>query len=101
MTEPFTHDELIHFLLHAKKKTYAAQGDEAALQQLEYYEAPFRYWDTYLGMAYFCGQETVSFREKPVWSMSYAGGILPEKVEQEEVHLIYAFLRKAMLKVGY
>lgn len=108
MTELFTYDELIHFLLHAKRQTYAGQDDAASVapllpgsKQLEYYEAPFFYRDIYFGMASFVGQETVYFRERPVWAMSYTGGVLPEISHPHETRRIYAFLRQALQMVTY
>lgn len=108
MPELFTYDELIHFLLHAKRQTYAGQDDAASVapllpgsQQLEYYEAPFFYRDIYFGMTSFVGQETVYFRERPIWAMGYAGGILPEIADPQETHRIYAFLRQALQLVAY
>lgn len=108
MPELFTYDELIHFLLHAKRHTYAGQSDEASVapllpgaKQLEYYEAPFFYRDIYFGMASFVGQETVYFRERPVWAMSYAGGVLPEISSSDEIHRIYTFLRQVLRLVTY
>lgn len=108
MPQPFTHDELIHFLLHAKRCTYAVQGDNASVPpllpgslQLEYREPPFFYRDIYFGMASFVGQETVYFREHPVWSLSYAGGVVPEIHTRNEVRAIYAFLRQALQLVAY
>lgn len=108
MLELFTYDELIHFLLHAKRRTYAGQRNEASVtpllpgsKQLEYYEAPFLYRDIYFGMATFVGQETVYFRERPVWAMNYVGGVSPEVSERNEVHRIYAFLREALQLVTY
>lgn len=108
MTELFTHDELIHFLLHAKRRTYASQGDAASTaplllgsKQLEYREAPFFYRDIYFGMKYVTGQETVYFRERSVWSMSYSGGVSADITAQEDVRRIYAFLRHALQQVAY
>ena len=108
MLQPFTHDELIHFLLHAKHRTYAGQGDDASVTpllpgslQLEYREPPFFYRDIYFGMASFVGQETAYFRERPVWSLSYAGGVAPEISVRDEVRAIYAFLRQALQLVTY
>src|SRR5262249_23614064 len=49
---------------------------------------------------YFVGQEVVSLRERPIWSMSYSGGTLPEIVRREEILGVYGFLRKALLGVG-
>lgn len=108
MPELFTHDELIHFLLHAKRRTYADQGDEASVapllpgsKQLEYREAPFFYRDIYFGIAFFVGQETVYFRDRPVWAMSYTGGIISEITDPGEIRRIYVFLRQALQLVAY
>jgi hypothetical protein len=70
-------DAFLHFLLAAKRSTYANQGDEATVtplwpgsKQLEFREGDFSYRDVYIGMAYFAGQEIVMHREQPVWSMT-------------------------------
>lgn len=47
-------------------------------------------------MAFFVGQEIVYRREKPVWSMSFAGGVIPADRELPEQRAIYAFLRMAL-----
>jgi hypothetical protein len=104
----FTHDELIHFLLHARRRTYAGQDDAASVRpllpgskQLEYQEVPFFYRNIYFGTTSFVGQETVYFRGRPVWSMSYSGGIIPEVVSRDEEQHIYTFLRQALQQVAY
>jgi hypothetical protein len=108
MPEPFTYDELIHFLLHAKRQTCSGQGDEALVapllpgaRQQEYYEAPFLYRALSFGQASFVGQETVYFRGCPVWAMSYAGGVLPTIAHPEERGCISAFLQQALQLVTY
>ncbi|HZO75066.1 MAG TPA: DUF5680 domain-containing protein [Ktedonobacteraceae bacterium] len=99
-------EQFLHFLLEAKKHTYASQGDEATVQplipgskQLEWYEGGWLYRDIYFGMTYFVGQETVSFQQRPFWSMSYAGGIIAAITSPEEIRAIYNFLRGAMRQV--
>jgi hypothetical protein len=47
-------------------------------------------------MAYFVGQEIVSYQGRPVWSMSYAGGVLLPVKGRAEVGAIYTFLRLAL-----
>ncbi|HEY1348291.1 MAG TPA: DUF5680 domain-containing protein [Ktedonobacteraceae bacterium] len=108
MSEPFTHDELIHFLLHAKRQTCAGQGNQAPVapllpgaRQQEYYEAPFLYRALSFGQASFVGQETVYFRGRPIWAMSYAGGVLPTVVHPEERDRIAVFLQQALQLVTY
>jgi hypothetical protein len=46
-------------------------------------------------MIYFVGQEIVRYREQPVWSMSYAGGVIPSASDMQ-TRAIYAFLRLAL-----
>lgn len=100
-------EELLRFLLEAKRRTYAAQGDEATVtpllpgsKQLEWREGDWLYRDIYYGMAFFVGQETVFFQDVPVWSMSYAGGVAASVLTQERIFQIYRFLRSAMRQVG-
>lgn len=108
MPKLFTDDELIHFLLHAKRQVYALRGDRVSMvpllpgsKQLEYYEAPFFYRDIYCGMTFFVGQEIVYFREQPIWSMSYSGGIILEAANPDEMPDIYVCLRQALCLVTY
>ena len=103
MTEAFPHEALVNFLLQAKRHTYASQGDEATVtpllsgtKQLEYRNGLFFYRDIYVGMAYFVGQEIVSYQDHPVWSMGYAGGVVPAVSGRTAIGAIYAFLRLAL-----
>ena len=97
--------ELTPFLVEAKRRTYAAQGDEAGVspplvpgsRQLEYRDLEWLYRDIYVGVAAFSGQETVSHAEVPVWAMVYSGGLLPDAARPTRE--VYAFLRRALLKV--
>ena len=93
-------DRFVDFLLRAKRATYAGQDDEAAVaplvprsKQLEYGDGAYLYRDIYFGMAYFVGQEVVSFRGEPLWSMSYAGGVTSSDIDSRT---IYQFLRLAL-----
>ena len=102
MSSPLSIPDLKRFLSAAKQATYAAQGDAASVppllpdsRQLEYSDAGFLYRDIYVGMFRFVGQEIVYFSGRPVWSMSYAGGLLPD-VEPSSASRIYDFLRKAL-----
>jgi len=60
------------FLAEARRRTYAAQGDEASrralmpgARQFEHREGHFLYRDTYFGVACFVGQETVYVGQPP------------------------------------
>jgi hypothetical protein len=102
---PVNAAQLAPFLVEAKRRTYAAQGDEAGVdpplvpgsRQLEYRDLEWLYRDIYFGMAAFSGQETVSHEEVPVWAMVYAGGLLPDAARPPRE--VYAFLRRALLHV--
>jgi hypothetical protein len=72
------------FLVDAKRGTYAATGDDESVapalpdsKQLEYRSGEFSDRDIYFGMDFLVGQETVSHKEKVIWSMVYAGGVAP------------------------
>ncbi len=99
-----TRERLAAFLVDANLHTYAAQGDEATVpplvpgsHQLEYRVGDLFYRDIYFGGAFFVGQETVYQDEKPLWAMSYAGGIHPNI--PVEPGLIYVFLQAALRAV--
>ncbi|MWC29679.1 DUF5680 domain-containing protein [Paenibacillus sp. MMS18-CY102] len=97
------HAPLINFLVEAKRKTYAAQGDEASVaplltgsKQLEYRSGDYFYRDIYFGSAFFIGQETVAFQNEPVWSMAYSGGVSIPNASWDIIAPIYGFLRQAL-----
>lgn len=89
---------LEEFLLKARTKTYAGDsgGVRAALdgsKQLEYKDGDWLYRDIYyLGNGVFPGLETVYFRNKPVWSMSYFGNFRDMTEEQADSMLRHALL---------
>lgn len=95
------------FLVEAKRQTYAGLDDEATVstpafpgsKQLEYREHELSYRDIYFGMTYFVGQEVVCSDERAIWSMSYAGGLAPGITDRAAVVAVYAFLRKALLRI--
>jgi hypothetical protein len=95
-------DGLIKFIVEAKKASYAAQGDMSSVtpllpgtKQLEYRLGDYFYRDIYAGMLNFTGQEIVYLQGKPVWSMSYAGGLLPG-ADKSQTRNIYSALREAL-----
>jgi len=95
------------FLVEAKRRTYAGLDDDATVstpafagaKQLEYRDDGLSYRDIYFGMAYFVGQEVVSSGDRAIWSMSYAGGLVPGITDRAEVIAIYAFLRRCLLRI--
>ncbi|MBX5455343.1 MAG: hypothetical protein IRZ31_00455 [Thermogemmatispora sp.] len=104
----FEKGDFLAFLLEAKRHTYAALGDAASVRpllpgsrQLEWRDRAWHYRDIYFGMAFFAGQEVVSWRAQPVWSMVYAGGVTEELGGQaEKMVTLYAFLRRALRQVS-
>jgi len=106
MNLPIPQEALIDFLLQAKRRTYAAQGDQVSVtplllgaRQLEFQADPWLYRDIYFGFAYFVGQETVYYAETPIWAMGYAGGMLDAKASPEVIGQVYGFLRAALRQV--
>lgn len=74
------HDELIAFLLRAKRATYAGKGPEAPPSRpdshdLRYQEGNLLYIDSYLGGERFAGEEALWRDGQPLWSMNYAGRV--------------------------
>lgn len=97
------HEQLTNFLVEAKRNTYASQGDDASVQpllngskQLEYRSGDYFYRDIYFGSAFFIGQETVEFENRPIWSMVYSGGVIIPNADGDIIGPIYSFLRQAL-----
>ncbi|MCC7160905.1 MAG: hypothetical protein IT331_00280 [Anaerolineae bacterium] len=95
--------QLAEFLVQAKRATYAAQGDSASVapllpgsRQLEYQLGDVLYRDIYFGMDYFVGQETVYENGRPIWAMSYAGGMTDPTADRGAA---YGFLQFALRRV--
>jgi len=90
--------ELENFLLSARTKTYAgAQGKtRSALEgsvQYEHKLGDLLYRDIYyLGNGIFPGLETIYYKDKPVWSMSYFGDFSKMTEDQAD-----AMLRRALI----
>jgi hypothetical protein len=86
-------DRLSAFLIEAKRRTYAGLDDDATVstpafpgsRQLEFHGDGLSYRDIYFGTTYFVGQEVVQSGARVIWSMSYAGGLLPGMVDRAEV----------------
>jgi hypothetical protein len=99
---------LAAFLVDAKRRAYAGVDDDATVatpiipgsKQLEYSDNELSYRDIYFGMAFFVGQEVVTDKQRAIWSMSYAGGVSPEITDRDKTLGVYAFLRKALLRIG-
>src|SRR5258708_30074381 len=97
---PFTTDELYEFVNRAQKNTYAGGAtdlpspERPGFHELEYKEGEFYYRDSYIGFHRSRGMEVVRFKDKPVWSQSYGGGMV--KGKEEIANHTFEFLKKAM-----
>jgi hypothetical protein len=98
-------DELIEFLVQAKRSTYAAGGSDSAAavpavlagsHQLEYRRGDLLYRDIYFGAAYFAGQETVYRGDDAMWAMCYAGGWTDRVADPGQTAELGAFLQSAL-----
>ncbi|MDT8975128.1 DUF5680 domain-containing protein [Paenibacillus sp. chi10] len=95
--------ELAHFLVDAKQRTYAAADNNTSVQpilpgsvQLEYRSGDYVYRDIYFGSAFFAGQEIVEYKNRPIWSMVYSGGTVVSDADTDDTRSIYGFLREAL-----
>ena len=89
--------KLEKFLLHARAQTYAGDSKKSdslvpGSVQYDFNDGDFSYRDIYfIGNGIFPGLETVYFKNKPVWSMSYFGDF--SKMTEEQVDKM---LRRAL-----
>ena len=94
--------QLNDFLGIAALATYAGDGAEVSAQrpgftELEFTEGDFYYRDSYAGHFCSAGQEVVWYKEKPVWTQSYGGGMKPGLREDHSFsHQTFSFLKKAL-----
>lgn len=99
-------EKLAEFLVKAKKATYAGEGAEVeaerqGFKELEYKEGKWEYRDSYIGFFLAPGQEVVRFKGKPVWAMSYSGGIREEhRKDIKFAKKVFSFLKKALSNVS-
>jgi hypothetical protein len=76
-------NEVIVFLIKAKKATYAGKGNETESSRpnshdLQYEEGSLKYIDTYLGGLNFAGEEALWRDGIPFWAMNYIGRVIAE-----------------------
>ena len=91
-------NEIIDFLILAKRNTYAAKGSEVTPSRPDSHDLRYEdsngysYYDTYLGGELFAGEEAVWHHDIPVWSMNYAGRVTGD-------HFSGDFLKEALMAV--
>lgn len=96
-------ERLKKFLYDANKHGWAMDAPETKPQrpgfkEIEYREEDWYYRDSYAGFYCAPGQEVVYFQNKPVWVMSYGGGMLPDYHSGIDLaHRTFDFLKEALL----
>jgi len=94
--------KLNKFIGQATLNTYAGDGEEIkpsepGFHELEYKEGDFYYKDSYGGHFQSWGRETVWYKNKPVWTSLYGGGLEKKYFGDKEFsHQTFEFLKKAM-----
>ena len=94
--------QLTKFLGKAQLNTYAGGGAEIKpaekeFHDLEYKEGDWYYKDSYAGHYQSWGRETVWYKNKPVWTQLYGGGIEEKLHNNKSLDTkLYSFLKKAM-----
>lgn len=74
-------EELFAFIDEAGKATYAGGGayvepERQGFRELVYARGDFSYRDSYAGFYRSRGTEVVRWKEKPIWSSFYGGGMV-------------------------
>ncbi len=97
--ETHSQDDLIQFLLRAKRACYAGHGEETKASRrcshdLDYQEEDLYYYDTYLGGERFGGEEAIWKNETPLWCMNYYGRVIGEPFSGD-------FLKEALSAVPF
>lgn len=80
--------EIVDFLIKAKKSTYASNGDPIKSSRpcsidLSYSQGKFMYYDSYFGTNPFIGEELLLVASNAVWSMNYIGRKLDDKFQYD------------------
>ena len=101
-------DTLLEFIANAHRNTYAAPAEIRLKHKCEtpilpghkdycYTEGDFKYYDSYTGETWAPGKEEVSFKEVPIWCMSYQGQHNCKYGEDFFQEQVFPFLKKALM----
>lgn len=96
----FSLDKLKKFLDISSDSTYAGGGkyeehpQRPGFYELVYKEGDFEYRDSYTGHSRSTGQEIVRFKDIPIWSSGYGGGMI--KGKESLADETFSFLKKAL-----
>jgi hypothetical protein len=97
MESDIMQNDLVEFLIKAKKKTYAGKGAETITSRpnshdLMFEENELKYIDTYLGGKLFTGEEAMWQNDIPFWAMNYSGRVIGDNFNGD-------FLKLALFNV--
>ena len=83
--EPFIIKAKTNGWVGALKGGKKVQASRKGSYDITYAEGDFHYHDSFVGFSDFCGQEHVTHKNEPVWSMVYYGYLLqPKKFTGDE-----------------
>ena len=94
--------QLQDFLSRAMCATYAGEGKPVApyrseFIELEFQENDWHYRDSYAGYAQSWGQEVIWYKQKPLWTQIYGGGMKDLKnVTKAFCEETFTFLKQAL-----
>jgi hypothetical protein len=94
--------KLNSFIGIAAKATYAGGGASVTpwrkgFKELEYKDGDFYYRDSYTGYFRSWGQETVWYKDEPIWTARYGGGMTDEHQDDKDfADKTFSFLKNAM-----
>lgn len=94
--------ELNRFFGAAALATYAGGGGystvpDKGFNELEYRDGEWRYRDSFMGYFKSFGREVVWFKDKPVWTQHYGGGMESEyKEDVSFADKTFQFLKQAL-----
>ncbi len=100
MKQQFTTNELYQFIDKAGKSTYAGGGkreqkpERPGFIELIYSEGDWFYRDSYTGFYRSRGMEVVRYKDQPVWTASYGGGMIEGRDNLADE--TFTFLKKVM-----
>ncbi len=92
--------ELYAFITRAAHKTYAGGGkyelkpERDGFHELVYTEGDWYYRDSYSGWYQSWGSEVVRYKEVPIWSSNYGGGM--KVFSRELTDKTFTFLKQAL-----
>lgn len=105
----FTLKKLNEFLGKAALATYAGGAGNVdpstpgfvsrfpGFKELDYKEGEFSYRDSYTGFFRSAGEEVIFYKENPVWTQHYYGGVEPKFLNNEKfANETFTFLKKAL-----